>query len=130
MPITTQGEWFFLQKWAANSSRYSGVQSYYLESISVGDGTDTATVSDTDLSGTNKARRSLGESDSDISRTGSVLTLSVTFPSTAANYIWNELGLWIYNGTTRQLVYHENITDPGPAKLSTTTKIASIQLRL
>lgn len=130
MPITTQGEWFFLQKWAANSSRYTGVQAYYLESISVGDGTDPAIVSNTDLSGTNKARRSLGESDSSISRTGRTLTLSVTFPAASANFIWNELGLWAYNGSTRQLVYHENITNPGAAKLSTTTKIASIQIQL
>ena len=101
---------------------------YYYESISVGDGTTPPTVTDTDLSGTNKTRRSLLESDSSITQQGDDLVMSVVIPTSQGNWIWTELGLWIYNGTNRVLVYRDLYETPGPSKTASHARNAVISV--
>lgn len=135
MVWTTVGREWRAQKDAARdlggtiNDLWTSQLGYYYESISVGDSDEAPTVTDTDLNATtNKHRRSLLESDSSVIESGGDLILTVVMPRTAANFVWREMGVWIYNGVTRKLVLHDLIESPAEAKTAANTRTAAISI--
>lgn len=121
MPLTTFGQEFFCKRIFARDSvvssddRFLDMLEYYVERLEMGDGLTPATESSQDLSGTNRAHKVL--TPADITYNSGQITVTATFQNNEANFVWLETGLWAYNGSTRKLLYLDNI-DGGTEKLS------------
>ncbi len=60
--------------------------------LGVGDGTTAFSAAQTDLAGSNRARKAMDASYPQ--RTGNVITFRSTFATTDANWVWNEWGVF------------------------------------
>ena len=121
MPLTTFGKQWLRRKIAGGvGGKYPDEAAYYIEQISVGNGVTAVTGSDERLAGTGigTGLQHKTLTASDITENNDRIVITAIFSNTEANFVWNEAGIWVYNGTNRKLIYRELIPN-GTRKLST-----------